>query len=521
MGITRNEIRGTTPLDIKHVNDNFTTLWYDVYGNSKYAQKIEKDLVAAVARVTDAEGNISTISQTASAIESRVTTAEGNISSVTGRVTTAESTITQQAGQIATKVTQTEVDNSISALTIGGRNLILNSSKELRNSNVAQYVGGLSPDVSNIYYADYNLVPGDVITFKIYLDCTTNTLKGGRARISYYKPDNTYGAVLGNIIGIGEKGYSIVSHTIVAGYDRVVMLIGSSNTAVVTSEIVKYKEAKLEKGTKATDWTPAPEDIEGRMTTAESSITQNANNIALKVSTTDYTGTTVASLINQSADAIKIQAGHIALEGLVTVNENFKVLADGSMEAKNGKFQGVITTTDATGNTELKLIRRAMIMYDPTDHTPRGLISSSKDSGVEDEGVAIELPKSSAHPTYFSVGFLDSLNEETGEWSGDEAVMKISRDASGNIKTNVKGSFTASNNIQAGSIVLNENTATSIKFPVAMMQLPAVTLTPYSNYTGKVVTAKITAISATGFSAIIQGTPAAGNVTFFWIAVCN
>ena len=46
MGIQRHEIRGDTPLDIKHVNDNFTTLWYDVYGNSKYAQKIEKALNA-------------------------------------------------------------------------------------------------------------------------------------------------------------------------------------------------------------------------------------------------------------------------------------------------------------------------------------------------------------------------------------------------------------------------------------------------------------------------------------------
>ena len=75
---------------------------------------------------------------------------------------------------------------------------------------------------------------------------------------------------------------------------------------------------KLEQGTIATDWTPAPEDIEERVSSAESAIIQNADNIALKVSTTDYNGNTVASLINQSADSVKIQAKHIEIDGTAT-----------------------------------------------------------------------------------------------------------------------------------------------------------------------------------------------------------
>lgn len=39
------------------------------------------------------------------------------------------------------------------------------------------------------------------------------------------------------------------------------------------------------------------------------------DNISSKVSTKDYTGTTVASLINQSADSVKIQAKHVEIDG--------------------------------------------------------------------------------------------------------------------------------------------------------------------------------------------------------------
>ena len=188
----------------------------------------------------------------------------GTITAASGIIADAAITNAKIASLDAGKITTGTLDASlitISNMKVGGRNLILNSSNVLRNSSVSQYTGPLSPDVSTVYFDDYNIVAGDVITFRIYLDCTSNTIKGGRARMSYYKPDNSYGAVYGNFIGIGEKGYSTVSWTVLDGYTRVVLFIGSSNTSITTLEVVKYKEAKLEKGRVATDWTPAPEDL--------------------------------------------------------------------------------------------------------------------------------------------------------------------------------------------------------------------------------------------------------------------
>lgn len=50
----------------------------------------------------------------------------------------------------------------------------------------------------------------------------------------------------------------------------------------------------------------------------------------------------VVSEINQSAEEVKIKGEKISLEGTVTANENFKILPDGSVQAKNGSFNGTI-----------------------------------------------------------------------------------------------------------------------------------------------------------------------------------
>lgn len=51
----------------------------------------------------------------------------------------------------------------------------------------------------------------------------------------------------------------------------------------------------------------------------------------------------VVSAINMSPEEIKIMAAKISLEGITTINGNFKVLLDGSILARNGTFSGDIS----------------------------------------------------------------------------------------------------------------------------------------------------------------------------------
>lgn len=87
----------------------------------------------------------------------------------------------------------------------------------------------------------------------------------------------------------------------------------------------------------------------------------------------------VIAKINASTEGVKIKAKNIALEGLVTANEKFKVLEDGSMEAVNGKFSGEITT--------------------------EGLASVDKNPGV-----------------IFGSGYKYTYNYTNGQWSGEHSV---------------------------------------------------------------------------------------------------
>lgn len=59
----------------------------------------------------------------------------------------------------------------------------------------------------------------------------------------------------------------------------------------------------------------------------------------------------IVSAINLSEEMIQIEASKIKLEGVVTVNGNFKVGLDGSIEATNGKFKGDISASNITGST--------------------------------------------------------------------------------------------------------------------------------------------------------------------------
>lgn len=68
--------------------------------------------------------------------------------------------------------------------------------------------------------------------------------------------------------------------------------------------------------------------------------------ITSKVSTTDYNGNTIASLINQTSTTISIEASKININGAVSANTYFKINTDGTMEAKAGKIGSWNISTD-------------------------------------------------------------------------------------------------------------------------------------------------------------------------------
>lgn len=63
----------------------------------------------------------------------------------------------------------------------------------------------------------------------------------------------------------------------------------NSNADVEASFTARIRNVKLERGNKATDWTPAPEDLETRVSDAETAISNNEKEIKLKASQDEVT----------------------------------------------------------------------------------------------------------------------------------------------------------------------------------------------------------------------------------------
>lgn len=81
----------------------------------------------------------------------------------------------------------------------------------------------------------------------------------------------------------------------------------------------------------------ASQTLAGRVNAVELKVTPEA--MTSTVSET-ISGDTVISIINQTANTVKISAANITLEGYTTINEYFKVLADGTVETIGGKVGG-------------------------------------------------------------------------------------------------------------------------------------------------------------------------------------
>ena len=86
------------------------------------------------------------------------------------------------------------------------------------------------------------------------------------------------------------------------------------------------------------------------------------------------------SFVGAGQDGVKIKAANIQLEGIVTANGNFKILEDGSIEAKNGKFTGEINASN--GNIGNLVISSDNLHYgnidDWTTEEQKTLISASQ-----------------------------------------------------------------------------------------------------------------------------------------------
>lgn len=237
-----------------------------------------------------------------------------SVSDLAGRVSTAESTITQHAKDISMRVT-TETFNN---LQIGGRNLLLRTADF---SPKKWYQNAAITKDGNEYYAAIKDTWNGYIGQLVSLENTEYT-------VSFYAKTSDgkqYGLEMkddsGNNLGyftvpINSSEWKRYEHSFTPtkfAYTPKLCFLTRQSTG-----IIYLKQIKLEKGNKATDWTPAPED---------------------QINVGDVTSQ-LNSELKITGNTIDFTTGHF------TVNStNLTISSDGTLTANNGVFRGRIEAT--------------------------------------------------------------------------------------------------------------------------------------------------------------------------------
>ncbi|MBF7121047.1 hypothetical protein [Pediococcus pentosaceus] len=220
------------------------------------------------------------------------------------------------------------VVKTIDDISIGGTNLIKNSSSDVVIDDTVNNQGWAH---STIYS---ELEAGQEYTFTSSV--TVNTGKTENICINAYNPNNGKTTLVSNRPVVNGK----IEYTFTAVKDFPVLLAYAGTMGGTKGNKVTFHHYQLEKGNKATDWSPAPEDL-----ATNTEFDQLSNAIKLKVDSSDVTSqiivatkgiqnevdnkvTDLNTKISQTSDAVQILNTTSGLRNLV-YNSSYANNAEG------------------------------------------------------------------------------------------------------------------------------------------------------------------------------------------------
>lgn len=294
---------------------------------------------------------LSQIKQTADAISAEVTRATNNEASLSSRIQTANGII------------QT-VKSTVSNLSVGSRNILLKSATKhiaLQGNATGTFTDGVS--IADWGCSDamrLNGTGGDTLTigYLTGVSVVNPSVDGGKYIHSVYIRNRRSNDALIIANNLGQ------TETVPGGAIKRVVLYGTgngSNNLLIgfrTSAIggrfdFDWWHPQIEIGNVVTDWSPAPEDIEVRVESTESTISQLSNKISLVVERKNnqdvINAASIVLGINDAGSSVVIDADHVSLQGktidltsdnIVISSYNFNVTNEGLITANAGFIAG-------------------------------------------------------------------------------------------------------------------------------------------------------------------------------------
>lgn len=295
---------------------------------------------------------------------------------MTSQLTKNTSSIKALQNEISLKVESTDITNAINNIQVGGRNFILNSNFifgveywnyldgviDYQNKKCAyQTMNTTSGETFIASTRMYNeQISGKTITLSFLAACTPN-MRSFEVYILSKKTDSVkdwdYAPVKQFVLNEKLTKYTW-TYVMPSDIESFYIRFDNNSSTDGQNATLYITDVKFEIGNKATDWTPAPEDItseiDNKIYTAKSeikittdAITQNVSNLTQTVST-KADGSTVSTLSNKVGS---LETSVNGISGKVSSLETTTTSIDSKVKTAQNTADSAKTTATTANNT--------------------------------------------------------------------------------------------------------------------------------------------------------------------------
>lgn len=312
----------------------------NVENKINYKKTISVEKVINEKEISNMKSNISAIEQKADSISLRVEQTEENLSNNYPTYSNMNSAINMKADSITSTISKTyTTKDDFNNLNIGSRNMLLKTS----DFKTLSCNGSENQSFFLYNISDPSLLAGKTATLTF-----TYKVKNWNGQGRFTPQTGDSNCVWFNQFWLWSEGKFEYSATtsFPSNFNDTKLYIRSD----WIHGTIEVTEARLVISDKKADWSPAPEDVENRMSTLE----QTAETL-----TTKFTNGFNMGIIEQSIDGIKVKHSsidnnsytHMSATGFYVKNKGtdaFRVDANGLYVKGNGDFTGKVTASSGT-----------------------------------------------------------------------------------------------------------------------------------------------------------------------------
>lgn len=300
-----------------------------------------------------AKSTATAANNTANTAKSTADSALSKVNTLTTTVTNQGSSITQLQGSITNKVWKQDITTAVNDIQIGGTNLI-------RNSNFFQKDAYWAYDTGTGTIISDNSVIGNVLVFKPtggYLRVLANTRNVWVANeiytVSFYAKASVANTTITPSRSMADSASAVTLTTTWKRYTGTIRSTATSDSGTLSFSVNNINATyyiaavKLEKGNKATDWSPAPEDVDSSISAVDNKVTTVSNSYTTLSQTVNSLSSTVSGYTEQiktKADNSTVTTINNKVTSLTTDLSGFKTTVSNTYATKNSLSNYATTT---------------------------------------------------------------------------------------------------------------------------------------------------------------------------------